>query len=81
MFNALSIPFGCVMLYNVVKLKEGVTEEDVELVLGDMCNVVKTPMGMMRVGLSAGRYINFPVLSQMKDRLHRKNRLKITSLS
>ena len=31
MFNPLSIPFGCVMLYNVVKVKEGVSEEDVQL--------------------------------------------------
>ena len=36
MFNALSVPFGCVMLYNVVKLKDGVAVEDVELVVGEI---------------------------------------------
>ena len=35
MFHPISIPFGCVMLFNVVDLKDGVTVSDVELVLGD----------------------------------------------
>ena len=59
MFNALSIPFGCVMLYNVVKLKEGVTEEDVELVLGDMCNVVKNTYGDDEGGFIGGQVYKF----------------------
>ena len=41
MFEPVEIPFGCVMMFNVVDLKDGVTVEDVELVLGEMCNVVK----------------------------------------
>jgi len=41
MFHPINIPFGCVMLFNVVDLKEGVSVSDVELVLGEMCNVVK----------------------------------------
>ena len=41
MFEPITIPFGAVMLFNVVKLKDGVTPEDVELALGEMCNVVK----------------------------------------
>ena len=41
MFDPLTVPFGCTMMYNVVKLKQGVTLEDVELLLGEMCNVVK----------------------------------------
>ena len=41
MFGPLTVPFGCVMLYNVVKLKEGVSIEVVELILGKLCNVVK----------------------------------------
>lgn len=45
MFNPIQIPFGCVMLFNVVDLKEGVTVEDVELALGEMCNVVKNNYG------------------------------------
>lgn len=41
MFNSISIPYGCKMLYNVIRLREGVSVEDVELKLGEMCNVVK----------------------------------------
>jgi hypothetical protein len=41
MFDALTIPFGSVMMYNVVKLKDDVSEEDVQLALGEMCNVQK----------------------------------------
>ncbi len=33
------------MLYNVVRPKEGVTIEDVELALGELCNVVKNIYG------------------------------------
>ena len=36
MFTPITIPFGAVMLFNVVKLKDGVTVEDVELALGEM---------------------------------------------
>lgn len=45
MFHPLAIPFGANMLFNVVKLKPGVTLEDVELLLGEMCNVVKNTYG------------------------------------
>lgn len=41
MFDAINIPGGHVMLYNVVKLKPEYTVEDVELALGEMCEVVK----------------------------------------
>lgn len=41
MFLPISIPFDSKMLFNVVKLKPGVTIEDVELAMGEMCNVVK----------------------------------------
>ena len=41
MFHPITIPFDCVMLFNRMRLKEGVTVEDVELELGEMCNVVK----------------------------------------
>ena len=58
MFNALSVPFGCVMMYNVVKLKDGVSEEDVQLALGEMCNVVKNTYGDEKGGFIAGRFIN-----------------------
>lgn len=41
MFNPITVPYDSVMLFNRVKLKPGVTIEDVELALGEMCNVVK----------------------------------------
>ena len=59
MFNPLSIPFGCVMLYNVVKLKEGVAVEDVELALGEMCNVVKNTYGDDEGGFIGGQVYKF----------------------
>lgn len=45
MFEALSVPFGAKMLVNTVKLKPGITMEDVELAIGGMCNVVKNTYG------------------------------------
>lgn len=59
MFDAMSIPFGCVMLYNVVKLKEGVSVEDVELALGEMCNVVKNTYGDDKGGFIGGQVYKF----------------------
>ena len=42
---ALTVPFGAIMLHNVVKLKKGVTQADVELAMGEMGNVVKNTCG------------------------------------
>jgi len=55
MFEPISIPFGSVMLYNLVKLKDGVTVEDVELALGEMCNVVKNTYGDDKGGFIGGQ--------------------------
>lgn len=55
MFHPIEIPFGCVMLFNVVDLKEGVKVEDVELVLGQMCNVVKNNYGDDNGGFIGGQ--------------------------
>lgn len=55
MFHPIEIPFGCVMMFNVVDLKEGVTVEDVELALGEMCNVVKNTYGDDEGGFIAGQ--------------------------
>lgn len=59
MFEPISIPFGAVMLQNVVKLKEGVTLEDVELKLGEMCNVVKNKYGNNEGGFIAGQVFKY----------------------
>jgi hypothetical protein len=41
MFGPITLPFGAKMLFNTVKLKPGVSFEDVELAVGEMCMVVK----------------------------------------
>ena len=55
MFNPISIPFGCVMLFNIVDLKDGVKVSDVELALGEMCNVVKNNYGDDNGGFIGGQ--------------------------
>ena len=59
MFAPIEIPYGCVMLFNVVDLKEGVRVEDVELVLGEMCNVVKNTYGDDKGGFIAGQVYKY----------------------
>jgi len=55
MFHPIEVPFESVMLFNVINLKEGVTIEDVELALGEMCNVVKETYGDDEGGFIAGQ--------------------------
>jgi len=59
MFQPITIPFGAVVLSNVVKLKEGVTVDDAELVLGEMCNVVKETYGDEEGGFIAGQVFKY----------------------
>lgn len=59
MFHPLTIPFGSVMLFNVVKLKPGVSKEDVELALGEMCNVVKNTYGDDKGGFIGGQVYKY----------------------
>ena len=59
MFDTIKIPFGCVMLFNVVDLKDGVTVSDVELTLGEMCNVVKNTYGNEKGGFIAGQVYKY----------------------
>jgi hypothetical protein len=47
------------MLFNVVKLKAGVSPEDVELALGEMCNVVKNTYGDDAGGFIGGQVYDF----------------------
>jgi hypothetical protein len=55
MYHPIEIPFGCKMLFNVVDLKDDVTIEDVELLLGEMCNVVKENYGDDNGGFIGGQ--------------------------
>ncbi|MGB5338224.1 MAG: hypothetical protein WBO06_03925 [Gammaproteobacteria bacterium] len=59
MYAPIEIPFGCVMMFNVVDLKDGVKVEDVELVLGEMCNVVKNTYGDDAGGFIAGQVYKY----------------------
>jgi hypothetical protein len=59
MFEPITIPFGAKMLFNTLKLKPGVQVEDVELALGEMCNVVKNTYGGDKGGFIAGQAFRF----------------------
>jgi len=59
MFDAITIPFGTKMLFNTVKLKPGVSFDDVELAVGEMCNVVKETYGGDKGGFVAGQVFRF----------------------
>ena len=53
MFGPVTIPYGVKLLFNTVKLKPGVTYDDVELALAEMCNVVKETYGGDKGGFIA----------------------------
>lgn len=55
MFGPITIPFGCKMLFNTVKLKPGVTFDDVEVAVAEMCSVVKETYGGDKGGFIAGQ--------------------------
>lgn len=81
MFSPIEVPFGCTMLFNVVDLKEGVTVEDVELLLGEMCNVVKNNYGDDNGGFIGGQvYRNAGFISDegsvQEDDANEKKRVK-----
>jgi hypothetical protein len=59
MFEPISLPYGAKMLFNTVKLKPGVEFEDVELAVGEMCNVVKNTYGGDKGGFLAGQVFKF----------------------
>jgi len=59
MFDPVTLPFGAKMLFNTVKLKPGVSFEQVELTVGEMCNVVKETYGGDKGGFIAGQVFKF----------------------
>lgn len=59
MFGSLEVPFGARMLFNTVKLKPGVSMEEVELAIGEMCNVVKNTYGGDKGGFVGGQVFRF----------------------
>jgi len=59
MFGPITIPFGAKLLFNTIKLKPGVTYDDVELAMAEMCSVVKETYGGDRGGFIAGQVFKF----------------------
>jgi hypothetical protein len=59
MFEPITVPYGAKMLFNTVKLRPGVSFEDVELAVGEMCNVVKETYGGDKGGFLAGQVFRF----------------------
>lgn len=59
MFGPITLPYGAKMLFNVVTLKPGVTFDDVELALGEICSVVKETYGGDKGGFIAGQVFKF----------------------
>ena len=59
MFDSINIPFGAKMLFNVAKLKPGVSIDDIELTIGEMCNTVKNTYGDEKGGFIAGQVFKF----------------------
>ena len=59
MFGPITVPYGAKMLFNTVKLKPGVTFEDVELAVGELCMVVKETYGGEKGGFIAGQVFKF----------------------
>jgi hypothetical protein len=58
-FDSLAVPFGAKMLFNIVKLKAGVARDDVELAIGEICNVVKNTYGGDKGGFCGGQVFKF----------------------
>lgn len=59
MFNPITLPYGAKMLFNTAKLKPGVSFEQVELAVGEMCNTVKETYGGDKGGFIAGQVFKF----------------------
>jgi hypothetical protein len=55
MFGPVTIPFGAKLLFNTIKLKPGVTLDDIEVALAEMCSVVKETYGGDKGGFIAGQ--------------------------
>lgn len=59
MFGPITLPFGVKMLFNTVRLKPGVTFDDVELAVGELCMVIKETYGGDKGGFIAGQVFKF----------------------
>ena len=67
MFGPITLPFGAKMLSNTVRLKPGVTFEDVELAVGELCSVVNGTYGADKGGFLAEQVFTAPVSCHTRD--------------
>lgn len=59
MFGPITLPFGAKMLFNTVKLKPGVSFDQIEMAVGEMCMVVRETYGGDKGGFLAGQVLKF----------------------
>jgi hypothetical protein len=59
MFDPITLPFGAKMLFKTAKLKPGVSFDEVEMAVGEMCNIVKETYGGDKGGFIAGQVFRF----------------------
>ena len=59
MFGPITVPYGAKMLFNTVILKPGVTFDDIEVAVGELCSVVKETYGGEQGGVLAGQVFRF----------------------
>ena len=59
MFGPITVPYGAKMLFNTVILKPGVTFDDIEVAVGELCSVVKETYGGDRGGFLAAQVCRF----------------------
>src|SRR5450759_4294756 len=59
MFAPISVPLGAKMLFKTIIIKPGVELDEVEMALGEMCNVVKNTYGGDKGGFIAGQVFKF----------------------
>jgi len=59
MFEPIEIPFGCVMMFNVVELKENASPADVEWAMGELCAGVKDAYGDDDGGFVGGQFFKY----------------------
>ncbi len=70
MFGPITIPFGAKMLFNTLRLKPGVTFDEVELAFGDLCSIVKETYGGQKGGFLAGQVFRFSGFVSMEGSLN-----------
>ena len=74
MYDPITIPADCKMLLNRVNLKDGVKIEDIELLLGEMCHIVKENYGDDNGGFVAGQVFSSAGFISQEGSLNSENK-------